>query len=147
MTIRSVLLNLVTISYTFYTHYVYIPLTDNPHFDTFSLVSVVMCCSCSTITDIPSSPILLPLTLSTCRVQFPTNILLIAIAPVVIICITILYIIIINYSSNLVMITHNLLQSVQSVNYYVEAPLISLISHHHQFHCLKHLTLLMWYYL
>ena len=75
-----------------YLTHITIPFTDNPQFTTFSSVSVVMCCRRSTITDIPSSPMLLKFILSTCRVQFLTNSLLTAIAPVVFTTITISYI-------------------------------------------------------
>ena len=61
-----------------------IPFRDNPHRIMCSVVSVVLYCSCSAITDIPSLPISLELMLSICKVSFPTSSLLTAMAPTVI---------------------------------------------------------------
>ena len=65
--------------------YTYIPFTEKPHDAAPRPVSVVIRCSCSAITDIPSSPILLLLTSSCFRVNFPAKSLLKVVAPVMVI--------------------------------------------------------------
>ena len=58
-------------SYNTASYHTILPFTDNPHRDTFSIASDLLCCSASDIIAIPSSQISFSLTSNTLNVALP----------------------------------------------------------------------------